>query len=73
VSGAKWVEFHATVKDDVIEIPPQYRGAVRGCGRVIVLADESPWVKVNMIDYLLAHAIEARGFKPLTREDAHAR
>ena len=67
------VEFQTTVKNGVIEIPPEYRAQVPGRVRVIVLADESPSVKVNMIDYLLTHPIEARGFKPLSREEAHAR
>jgi hypothetical protein len=67
------VEFRARVKDGLIVIPPEYRDLVHGHVRVILLADESPAVKVNMIDYLFAHPIEAPGFKPLTREDAHSR
>ena len=67
------VEFQTTVKDGIIVIPPEYRAQVPGRVRVIVLADESRGVNVSMIDYLLAHPIEARGFKPLAREEAHAR
>jgi hypothetical protein len=67
------VEFQTTVNDGIIEIPPKYRDQVTGRVWVILLADESPSVKVNMIDYLLVHPIEARDFKPLTREEAHAR
>jgi len=67
------VEFQATVKDGVIEIPPEYRGQVRGRVRVILLTDEAPAVKANMIDVLLAHPVEVQDFRPLTREEAHAR
>jgi hypothetical protein len=66
------VEFQTTAKDGVIENPLEYRAQVPGRVRVIVLADESPAIKLNMIEYLLAHPIEARGFKPLTREETHA-
>ena len=67
------VEFQATVKDGVIEIPPEYLGRVRGRVRVILLTDEARSVKANMIDVLLAHPVEVQDFRPLTREEAHAR
>jgi hypothetical protein len=71
--GMRAVEFQVTIKDGLIEIPLEYRGQVRGRVRVILLADEAPAGKVNMIDYLLAHPTKAQGFKPLTRRDAHVR
>ena len=67
------VEFQATVKDGVIEIPPEYRDQIRGRVRVILLTDEALAVKANMIDVLLAHPVEVQDFRPLTREEAHAR
>jgi hypothetical protein len=67
------VEFQTTVKDGVIEIPPEYRGKVPGRVRVILLADEMPKATANMIDVLLAHPVEVQGFRPLSREEAHAR
>jgi hypothetical protein len=30
-------------------------------------------VKANRIDFLLAHPVEVQGFRPSTREEAHAR
>jgi hypothetical protein len=68
-----WVEFQAIVNDGVIEIPPEHRDQVTGRVRVILLSDESPAVKANMIDLLLAHPVEVEGFTPLTREEAHDR
>ena len=67
------VEFQATVKDGVIEIPPEYRDQIRGRVRVILLTDEARALKANMIDVLLAHPVEVQDFRPLTREEAHAR
>lgn len=67
------VEFQTTVKDGVIEIPPEYRGQIPGRVRVILLADEMPKAAANMIDVLLAHPVEVQGFRPLSREEAHAR
>jgi len=67
------VQFQATVKDGVIEIPAEYRDQVTGRLRVILLADEMSAVKANRIDFLLAHPGEVQGFRPLTREEAHAR
>ena len=67
------VEFQATANDGVIEIPPGYRDRVTGRVRVILLTDETPAVKANMIDVLLAHPVEVEGFTPLSREEAHAR
>jgi len=67
------VEFQATVKDGVIEIPPEYRDQIRGRVRVILLTDEARALKANMIDVLLARPVEVQDFRPLTREEAHAR
>jgi len=66
------VEFQTTVKDGVIEIPPEYRKQIPGHVRVILLADEMPKTTTNMIDLLLAHPVEVQGFRPSTREEAHA-
>ena len=67
------VEFQATANDGAIEIPPGYRDRVTGRVRVILLTDEARALKANMIDVLLAHPVDVQDFRPLTREEAHAR
>jgi hypothetical protein len=67
------IEFQATVKDGIIEIPRKYLRNLTTRVRVILLAEESPKSTVNFIDQLLAHPVRVKGFRPLTREEVHAR
>ena len=67
------VEFKAKVKNGVIEIPQEYKEQFKSLVRVILLADEPETSVVNLIDQLLANPLKVNGFRPLTREEAHAR
>jgi hypothetical protein len=67
------VEFKAKVKNGVIEIPQEYKEQFKSLVRVILLADEPETSLVNLIDQLLANPLKVNGFRPLTREEAHAR
>lgn len=67
------VEFKAKVKNGVIEIPQEYKEQFKSLVRVILLADEPESSVVNLIDQLLANPLKVNGFRPLTREEAHAR
>jgi len=67
------IEFQATVKDGIIEIPRKYLRNLTTRVRVILLAEESPKYTVNFIDQLLANPMRVQGFCPLTREEVHAR
>jgi hypothetical protein len=67
------VEFQTTVKDGTIEIPAKYRGQLPDRVRVILLAEPESADKANMIDLLLAQPVVVKGFRPLTREETHAR
>ena len=67
------VEFHATIKNGVIEIPSEYRSSLADRVRVIVLVEDSSKPALNHIDELLARPVRVQGFRPLTREQAHAR
>ena len=67
------IEFQATVKDGMIEIPQQYRKNLSKRVRVILLIEEVPSATRNFIDQLLTHPVKVEGFRPLTREESHAR
>jgi len=67
------IEFQATVKNGVIEIPRQYLRNLTNRVRVILLVEEADKTTVNFIDQLLAHPVRVKGFRPLTREEVHAR
>ena len=66
--AGKTVEFQATVKNGIIEIPAQYRDQLKQRVRVIVLAEPDDKTG-NLIDQLLETPLHVKGFKPLTRED----
>lgn len=65
------VEFQATVKDGVIEIPRQYLRDLPNRVRVILLVEEASQPTTNFIDQLLAHPIQVKDFRPLTREEIY--
>ena len=67
------VQFQATVKDGVIEIPAEYRQELKDRVHVIVLSEETIRAHGNLIDQLLDSPIRVSGFHPLTRDEAHAR
>jgi hypothetical protein len=66
------VEFQAKVRNGTIEIPAQYRDKLGQTVKVIVLA-EAEDKSGNFIDTLLETPLRLKGFKPLAREDIHAR
>jgi hypothetical protein len=68
------VEFQAIVKNGMIEIPREYRKRLSQRVRVIVLAEEERKAQpASLIDDLLLNPIKIEGFRPLTRDEAHAR
>jgi len=67
------VEFKTKVKNGAIEIPMQYRKNFKGRVRVILVADDGKTAPSTLLDELLAHPLNVKGFRPLTREEAHAR
>ena len=66
------LEFYATIKNGIIEIPREYLKNLTNRVRVILLVEEAKSA-VNFIDELLAHPVRVRGFRPLTREEVYAR
>lgn len=67
------IEFQATIKDGMIEIPSKYRDEFRDRVKVRLQALEEPTHCRNMIDELMARPLKLTGFRPLSREEAHAR
>jgi|YNPNPStandDraft_1061719.scaffolds.fasta_scaffold08828_3 hypothetical protein len=67
------IEFQTTVKNGIIEIPRQYLGNLTDRVRVILLVEETPKTTVNFIEHLLAHPVQVKGFRPLTRQEIYAR
>ncbi len=67
------IEFQATVKDGIIEIPRKYLRNITNRVRVILLFEEASKTTENLIDQLLVHPVRVKGFRPLTREEIYAR
>lgn len=67
------IEFFATIKNGVIEIPAKYRGQVKDRVRVILVPVENRTHHRNYIDQLLEKPVSVRDFHPLKRDDLHGR
>ncbi len=68
----KTIEFQARVKEGKIEIPSQYAREISERVHVILLVEEQAETTGDFIDYLLAHPVRVKGFRPLTREEIYA-
>ncbi len=64
--------FDTTIKDGVIELPPEHHAHAGGAVRVIIV-EAAPEVAHDMIDQLLATPIAAPGFNPMARDALHDR
>ena len=67
------VQFRTRIKNGVIEIPKKYQGKFKDSVRVILVAESTKAKAINYLDELMAHPLKVKGFRPLTREEAHAR
>ena len=67
------VQFRTKIKNGVIEVPKKYQGKFKDNVRVILVAESSMAKAANYLDELMAHPLKVKGFRPLTREEAHAR
>lgn len=67
------VEFQTTVRNGIIEIPPEWRGSFKNRVRVILQAEETSTPAKNLIDQLLTRPIKLKTFRPIRREELHAR
>ena len=67
------VQFKTKIKNGVIEVPKKYQGKFKDSVRVILVAESKRADATNYLDELMAHPLKVKGFRPLTREEAHAR
>lgn len=69
------VEFEATVRNGVIEVPAEVRESLSERVRVILLVREERKGKRkrNRVEYLMDHPVRLVDPRPLTREETHKR
>lgn len=67
------VEFQTTIQNGTIEIPLELRNHVGTHVKVILLATERRPRAANAIEELMSRPASVPDFRPLTREEAHAR
>lgn len=67
------VEFQADIRDGSIEIPLEFRERFTDHVTVILVAESAATAEPTLIDELLAAPLALPGFRPLTRDEAHAR
>jgi len=67
------IEFHTKIKGGVIQIPARLRRKVTEDVRVILISRGEKTSQTDIIDELMAKPLKVRGFKPLARDEAHAR
>lgn len=67
------VQFRTKIKNGVIQVPDKYKGKFKNGVRVILVAENKKTKAINYLDELMARPRKVKGFRPLTREEAHAR
>ena len=67
------VQFRTRIKNGIIEVPKKYQRKFKDNVRVILLAESTKTQAEKYLDELMAHPLKVKGFRPLTREEAHDR
>ena len=67
------IEFRAKTKNGIIQIPAEFMGIVAEDVQVILIAQSGKIKQLDIIDELMANPLKVEGFKPVTRDEAHAR
>lgn len=67
------IEFRANIKDGFIQIPAKFKGKVTGDVQVILFSKSEKKSQQDIIDELMANPLKINGFKPLMRDETHAR
>ena len=67
------IEFRAKIKNGIIQIPARLKGKVAQDVQVILVSESEKKTTTDMIDELMAQPLKATGFKPMLRDEAHAR
>lgn len=67
------VQFKTRIKNGVIEVPKKYQRIFKDNVRVILVAESAKTKAAAYLDEMMAHPLKVKGFRPLTRVEAHAR
>jgi len=67
------VQFKTKIKNGVIQIPKKYQGKIRDNVYVILKTESVKGKSRNYLDRLMAQPVKVKNFKPMTREQIHAR
>ena len=67
------IEFRTKIKNGIIHIPAKFKGKVADDVQVILIAQSEKIKQLDIIDELMANPLKVEGFKPVTRDEAHAR
>lgn len=67
------IEFHTKIKNGIIQIPARFKGKVAEDVQVILISKSEKKSQIDMIDELMANPLNVKGFKPMTRDESHAR
>ena len=67
------IEFRAKIKNGIIQIPARFKGKVAEDVQVILVSKSEKKTTTDIIDELMAHPLKSKRFKPMTRDEAHAR
>ncbi|MDX9991630.1 MAG: hypothetical protein RBS68_06215 [Anaerolineales bacterium] len=67
------IEFRTKIKNGIIHIPARFKGKVADDVQVILVSQSEKKSQPDIIDELMAHPLKVKGFKPLTRDESHAR
>ncbi len=67
------IEFRAKTKNGIIQIPAEFMGIVAEDVQVILIAQSGKIKQLDIIDELMANPLKVEGFKPMMRDEAHAR
>jgi hypothetical protein len=67
------IEFRTKIKNGIIQIPARFKGKVAEEVQVILISRSEKKSQPDIIDELMAKPLNVKGFKPLTRDEAHDR
>ena len=67
------IEFRTKTKNGIIQIPAEFMGMVAEDVQVILIPQSGKIKQLDIIDELMANPLKVDGFKPMTRDEVHAR
>ncbi len=65
------IKFRVKIKNGIIQIPARFKGQVAEDVQVILIFKSEKASQPDIIDNLMAHPLQVKGFKALTRDEAN--